>query len=272
MIFAGVDVGSLSAEALLMQDSEILASYTIKVKPNPVTSATIVMEEALRQAGLCMDDITFTVSTGYGREQIPFAQHNVSEISCHGKGAFWANNEVRTIIDIGGQDCKAIRVDESGDLVDFIMNDKCAAGTGRFLESIAKTFGVEVWDLGDMALKGGDAVPISTICTVFTNFDVMCFMAQGRSREDVALGVADALAIRTNRLVATVGVEDKVAITGGVAKNAGVVRSLERILETTTAKLKCDPQIIGAVGAALYAEQRYNKIQRKKAKEAKILK
>ena len=147
----------MSAEAVLLEGNEILAAEIIVVKPNPVESATLVMEEALRQAGITLDDIGYCVSTGYGRERIPFSDHNISEISCHGKGAQWANPKVRTIIDIGGQDSKVIRVDANGDLVDFIMNDKCAAGTGRFLEGIAKTFGVRVSELGAMALSGRDS-------------------------------------------------------------------------------------------------------------------
>src|SRR5512139_2859802 len=214
MIFAGVDVGSMTAEAVLMDHENIVASSISVVKPNPVTSATIVMDEVLEKADLTIDDMAFCVSTGYGRERIPFASHNVSEISCHGKGAHWADPAVRTIIDVGGQDCKVIRVDADGDLVDFVMNDKCAAGTGRFLEGIAKTFGVHVNELGPLALRGTDPVAISSICTVFTQFDVMCLLADGGSREDVALGVAATLATRVHRLVARVGTAEVVCVTG----------------------------------------------------------
>jgi predicted CoA-substrate-specific enzyme activase len=265
MIFAGVDVGSLSAEAVLIEEDEILASSIIVVKPNPVESARIVMDLVLKQSGLRKEDIAFCVSTGYGRERIPFAQHNVSEISCHGKGAFWGNPEVRTILDVGGQDCKAIRIDGSGDLVDFVMNDKCAAGTGRFLEGIAKTFGVHVSELGPMALKGVEAVPISSICTVFTQFDVMVFLADGRTREDVALGVAEALAVRANRILSKIGIEDKLCFTGGVAKNLSVVRALEKVTERSVCDPGVDPQIVGALGAAILARDRYRKANEKHA-------
>ena len=257
MIFAGVDVGSMSAEAVLLNNDEIIATSIIRVKPNPIESATLALESVLQQAGVRKADISYCVSTGYGREKIPFAQHNVSEISCHGKGAFWANEKVRTIIDIGGQDCKAIRVDDRGDLKDFIMNDKCAAGTGRFLEGIAKTFGAHVSDLGSMALKGVDPVPISSICTVFTQLDVMTMLADGRTREDIALGVAEALAMRVNRLVAKVGIEDGVCITGGVAKNPAVVKAMEKIMSRDVKTLSIDPQIVGALGAAISARERY---------------
>ncbi len=257
MIFAGVDVGSMSAESVLLNDDEIIATSIIVVKPNPVESAVVVMNTVLKQAGVRKDEITYCVSTGYGRERIPFAHHNVSEISCHGKGAFWTNPKVRTIIDVGGQDCKAIRVDDTGELEDFVMNDKCAAGTGRFLEGIAKTFGIHVSELGAMALKGVEAVPISSICTVFSQFDAMCFLADGRTKEDVALGVAEALARRVNRLVSKVGIADQVCVTGGVAKNPSVVKALEQATERKVNALAVDPQIVGALGAAIFARERY---------------
>jgi predicted CoA-substrate-specific enzyme activase len=257
MIFAGVDVGSMTAEAVLLDETAIIASSISAVKPNPVESATVVMDEVLRQAGLTHGDVANCVSTGYGRERIPFAAHNVSEISCHGKGAYWADPAVRTIIDVGGQDCKVIRVDADGDLADFVMNDKCAAGTGRFLEGIAKTFGVPVSELGPLALRGTDPVDISSICTVFTQFDVMCLLADGGNREDVALGVAATLATRVHRLVARVGAADAVCITGGVAKNRAVVVALERILGKSFSALPVDPQIIGALGAAVFARTRH---------------
>jgi predicted CoA-substrate-specific enzyme activase len=257
VIVAGVDVGSMSAEAVLLEEDRLLASSIIVVKPNPVESARAAMDAALAEAGVRQDDIAFCVSTGYGRERIPFARHNISEISCHGKGAHWANPKVRTIIDVGGQDCKAIRVDEAGDLKDFVMNDKCAAGTGRFLEGIAKTFGVHVSDLGRMALEGVDPVPISSICTVFTQFDVMVHLGEGRTMQDVALGVAETLATRVNRLLAKVGLEDDVCVTGGVAKNTAVVKALERVIARKVCDLGIDPQIVGALGAALFAKERY---------------
>jgi predicted CoA-substrate-specific enzyme activase len=259
MIFAGVDVGSMSAEAVLMKDNKILASTVIVVKPNPVESATLAMNAALETAGIALEDIDYCVATGYGREKIPFSDHDVSEISCHGKGAFWADPTIRTIIDIGGQDCKVIQIDEAGDLKDFIMNDKCAAGTGRFLEGIAKSFDVRVSDLGQMALNGSDAVPINSICTIFSQFDAMCFLADGRTKEDIALGVAEALAMRVNRLAGQVGIKDKVCMSGGVAKNQAVVIAMEKVISTPILPLTIDSQIVGALGAAIYAAERYQK-------------
>ncbi len=257
MIFAGVDVGSMTAEAVLIDDDELLASSIIVATPNPVTSATLVRDAVLKDSGVPAQDLAYCVSTGYGREKIPFAEHDISEISCHGKGAFWADPSIRTIIDVGGQDCKVIRIDEEGDLKDFVMNDKCAAGTGRFLEGVAKTMGVHVSELGPMALEGVDPVPITSICTVFTQFDVMTFLADGRSREDIGFGVAEALAVRVNRLVKRVGVEANVCITGGVAKNEAVVQATENVLGHEVSPLRIDPQIVGALGAALFARERH---------------
>jgi predicted CoA-substrate-specific enzyme activase len=259
MIFAGVDVGSMSAEAVLMKDDRIVAHETIVVKPNPVASAKLVMDSVLARMQWGPGHIDFCVSTGYGREKIPFADHNISEISCHGKGAFWADRSVRTIIDVGGQDSKVITIDGDGNLKDFIMNDKCAAGTGRFLEGVAKILAIDVSELGPLALRGRAPVPISSICTVFTQFDVMCFLAEGRTREDIVLGVAEALATRINRLVKKVRIEDRICITGGVAKNSAVVKALEKVLGKQVADIGVNPQIIGALGAALFARETYRK-------------
>jgi len=264
MIFAGCDVGSLSAEAVLVNGGgEILAYKIIGVKPNPVVSATLVMDSVLKQVSLTYNDIDYCVSTGYGREKIPFAQHNISEISCHGKGAHWVYPSIRTIIDVGGQDCKVIRVDANGDLKDFVMNDKCAAGTGRFLEGMAKTMGVDISELGPLSLKGRTPVPFSSICTVFSQLDVMCFLSEGRTPEDIGMGVSKALAVRINRLVNKVGIEDDICVTGGVAKNKAVVKALEEVTEHKVVELNVDPQIIGALGAALYARERFLKLKEK---------
>lgn len=260
MIFAGVDVGSMSAEAVLFDGEKIIAHSTIVVKPNPLQSATIVMDAVLAESGLTYDDVTYCVSTGYGRERIPFAQHDVSEISCHGKGSVWAIPSVKTVIDIGGQDSKVIRVDSNGNMEGFVMNDKCAAGTGRFLEGIAKTFHLHVSDLGGLALKGTEPAAINSVCTVFANFDVMCMLAEGQTKENIAYGVSNVLARRIFGLVSKVGLVEDVCITGGVAKNQGVVRSLEDIMEVPIQKLPVDSQIIGALGAALFACQRHENL------------
>ena len=256
MIVAGCDVGSLTGEAVIMRDDSIISQEIIRVRPRPEQTANDVMVEALARAGLSFNNIDYCVSTGYGREKIPFANSSISEISCHGRGAHWAIPSLRTVIDIGGQDCKAIRVDEKGSLLNFAMNDKCAAGTGRFLEVMAKTLGVDLGELGPLALKSKAPVNITNICSVLTQFEVMCMLNEAKERVDIAAGIASAMALRVNRIVNNVGVEKDVAITGGVAKNAAVVESLKQVLGVEMVEFKLDPQIMGALGAALFAKER----------------
>ncbi|MBC2715171.1 MAG: 2-hydroxyglutaryl-CoA dehydratase [Desulfobacteraceae bacterium] len=259
MIVAGVDVGSLSGEAVIMSNGNILSQEIIRVRPLPEQTANDVTIKALESAKLSLDDIDYCVSTGYGREMIPFANGSISEISCHGKGAFWATPSVRTVIDIGGQDCKVIRVDDKGNLLNFMMNDKCAAGTGRFLEVMAKTLGVELRELGPLALESKAPTGITSICSIICQFEVMMLLNEGKDRPDIAAGISKAMARRVMRLVKGVGKKSDVALTGGVAKNPAVVKSLQEFLEMEIVKLDIDPQIVGALGAALVATERLKK-------------
>jgi predicted CoA-substrate-specific enzyme activase len=256
MIVAGCDVGSLTAEAVIMSGEEILAAEIIGVRPKPEQSARDVMERALEKAHLTLKDIDYCVSTGYGREKIPFARDNVSEISCHGKGAHWLVPSVRTVIDVGGQDCKVIRVDAAGKLQNFIMNDKCAAGTGRFLEVMAKTLGVRLEEIGPLSLLAKNPVVITSMCSIYAQTEVAAFIAEEADRHDLAAGITRAMAERVKSLAMRVGVEEDVVITGGVAKNIGVVKSLEGMLRVSTKKLSVDPQIVGALGGALFAREK----------------
>ena len=259
MIVAGCDVGSLSAEAVIMRDGSIVSSQIIRVRPRPEQSAKEVMDSALSEAGLAYEDIDYCVSTGYGRERIPFANSSVSEISCHGKGAQWLAPAVRTVIDVGGQDCKAIRVDEGGKLVNFAMNDKCAAGTGRFLEFMAKVLGVGIEDLGPKSLVAEKPIAITNVCSIFAESEVLHYRYERRDIADIAAGINSAMAERVNALVQRVGVEREICITGGVAKNTGVVKNLEETLQLTAQKLDVDPQLVGAVGACLFASDELSK-------------
>jgi predicted CoA-substrate-specific enzyme activase len=253
MIVAGCDVGSLTAEAVIMRDASIVSSDIIRVRPRPEQSAGDVMESALSKAGLGYGDIECCVSTGYGRERIPFAQANVSEISCHGRGAQWLVPSARTVIDVGGQDCKVIRVDGNGKLVNFVMNDKCAAGTGRFLEFMAKVLDVGIEDLGPKALASDTPIAITSVCSIFAESEVLHYRYEGRDSADIAAGINRAMAERVHSLARRVGVEEDVCITGGVAKNVGVVRTLKDMLQVTPQELGLDPQLVGAVGACLFA-------------------
>jgi predicted CoA-substrate-specific enzyme activase len=261
MIFAGCDVGSLSAEAVIIKNGSILSFEIIRVRPRPEQSAGDVMGAALSKAGLSFDDIDYCISTGYGRENISFADDNVSEISCHGKGAQWLLPSVRTVIDVGGQDCKAIGVDENGSLVNFVMNDKCAAGTGRFLEGMCKTLGVSLEDLSSLSHRSKKQLPITSICSVFTEIEALCFINEGETLSDITAGINQAMARRIKSLVARIGIKKDVCFTGGVAKNIGVVKSIEKILDVKVVKMPEDPQIIGALGAALFADEKGTKIK-----------
>jgi predicted CoA-substrate-specific enzyme activase len=258
MIVAGCDVGSLSAEAVILEDGTILGSRIILVRPTAEQSAKEVMEGLLGELGLCHDDIAFTVATGYGRETIPFADGNISEISCHAKGAQSLLPDIRTVIDVGGQDCKAIKVGADGGVEDFVMNDKCAAGTGRSLELNAEALGVEVSQLGPLSLEATDAPVITSQCSIFTELEIMHLLMEGTSTSDVAAGINQAMARRVKMLVGRVGVRSEVGMTGGVSKNIGVLGCLEEMLQTEFVEFPQDPQIIGALGAALFAAEKAN--------------
>ncbi len=262
MYFGGTDVGSLTAQAVVLQDGKIMGYRNIRVLPNPVDSAKKVMGELLRNLGLKQDDVII-FSTGYGREKLVeagFAKEHVSEISCHGRGAYWLNPSVRTIIDIGGQDAKVIRIDGNGNLVNFVMNDKCAAGTGRFLEIQAKALGLSLDELGEMTFKAENPVAITARCSIYAETEVIHFLQRGTSREDIAAGVNRSMAERIYYLARRVGVEREATLTGGVAKNRGVRYELERILGVKFIDLGVDPQIVGALGAAIFAMEKFGEV------------
>jgi predicted CoA-substrate-specific enzyme activase len=261
MIVAGCDVGSLTAKAVILNDGGIIASTIIRDRPTPVESATAVMGEALRDAGLKLEEIAVCCSTGYGRNSIPFAAMNMSEISCHGLGAFWADGSIRTVIDIGGQDCKVISVDAGGMVKDFIMNDKCAAGTGRSLEILSKTIGISLERLGPVSLRSWRPARITNKCSIFMELEVLQYMYKKKRTADIAFGINEAVAKRVAALANMVQLVENVAITGGVSKNVGVVRMLENLLEIRFKKLPVDPQIIGALGAAVFARNEANKVR-----------
>jgi len=256
MIVAGCDVGSLSAEAVLLHNGAILGSEIILVRPTAEQSARDVMEKLFHRVGLSYDDVAFTVATGYGRETIPFADANLSEISCHAKGAHFLVPSIRTVIDVGGQDCKAIRVGADGSVEDFVMNDKCAAGTGRSLELNSEALGVTVSELGPLSLEANEAIVITSQCSIFTELEIMHLLMEGRSTSDIAAGINQAMARRVKMLAGRVGIKSDVGITGGVSKNVGVVKILQETLNTEFVEFPEDPQIMGALGAALFAAEK----------------
>jgi predicted CoA-substrate-specific enzyme activase len=257
MRVAGCDVGSLTSKAVILNDTKILASAIIRSKSRPEESARDVMEMALSEASLSFNDIKYCVSTGYGRDKIAFANEAISEISCHGRGALWLMPGVQVIIDIGGQDCKAIKLDKDGKLIKFMTNDKCAAGTGRFLEVMAKHLGIRLEELGEFSAQSKNSLNLAAACTVWAQAEVIHHFNDGKSIPDICAAVNQAMAKRVAIIVHSLGIERNVCISGGVAKNVGVVKYLENLLGVKIKKIpKIDPQVVGALGAAVFARER----------------
>jgi len=257
MNVAGCDVGSLTSKAVILHDEKILSSAVIRSKPNPLESAGAVMEMALSQAALAFGDMQYCVSTGYGRDRITFANEAISEISCHGRGARWLMPGVQVIIDIGGQDCKAIKLDKDGKLVKFMTNDKCAAGTGRFLEVMAKHLRISLEELGELSSQAKNPFNLAAACTVWAQAEVIHHFNDGKSIPDICAAVNQAMAKRVAIIVNSLGIERNVCISGGVAKNVGVVRYLENLLGVKIQKIpKINPQLVGALGAAVFAHEK----------------
>jgi len=268
-IAAGCDVGSLTAKAVLLRGNTVLASSIIRVKPTARQSADAVMHEVLSSQGLRMEDIDFCCSTGYGRLEIPFAGMNMSEISCHGMGAYWTDSSIRTIIDIGGQDCKVISIDDRGMVTDFIMNDKCAAGTGRSLEMLARTIGVPLEKLGPLSAKSRRPLVISNKCSIFMELEVIDALYRRKKLRDIAGGLSDAVARRAVSLAKSLIITPQVCVTGGVSKNQGVLRQIEKLMAIRLKSLTIDPQLMGALGAAVFAVRALT--DKKDNKEATII-
>jgi predicted CoA-substrate-specific enzyme activase len=256
MIVAGCDVGSLTTKAVILNRKSILGQAIISSTFRPEESAREVMDTALASSGLSMKDIAFCVGTGYGRDRIPFVGKAVSEIACHAKGSQWLMPSVRTVVDIGGQDCKAIKLDARGNVLKFFTNDKCAAGTGRFLEVMARILGVSLDELGQLSAQAKNPLQLASTCTVWAQAEVIHHLNAKMSKADIASAINQAMSGRVAILARSVGIEKDVCMTGGVAKNVGVVASLEKLLNVTIRRLKVDPQLIGALGAAVFARER----------------
>jgi predicted CoA-substrate-specific enzyme activase len=255
--FAGIDVGSTMTKAVIFEKG-IIASLIGPTGPEQRRLANRVIQEALIQAGLAFDAITYVVSTGYGRINVPFADKQVSEISCHAKGVASLFPKARTIIDIGGQDSKAINVDATGRVTNFIMNDKCAAGSGRFIEVIADSVGLPLHEVGMVSLQSVAPATISNICTIWAQQEVASSLAEGVPIPDLLAGVHRSLADRVARMVRRIKVEKEVVLTGGGGKNKGLHHALEEQL-TCEILLPPEPLITGALGAALLGKDLYQK-------------
>jgi predicted CoA-substrate-specific enzyme activase len=250
------------------QDREIVGRSLVDTGANVSRAAERGFKAALEATGLKPEDMAFVVGTGYGRYKVTFGDTQISEIGCHARGANFLFPNTRTVIDIGGQDAKGIRVGEDGDVKDFVMNDKCAAGTGRFLANTAEVMGMALDDIGEVSLRATKPVRLSTVCTVFVESDIMSYLAQGKKVEDILGGIHQAIAARTVALVRRVGIEEEVTFTGGVSRNIGMVRAMEEKLEM---KLNVSPEshYMGAIGAAIFALERAEKAAEKTAAEAR---
>jgi predicted CoA-substrate-specific enzyme activase len=256
MIVAGIDIGSRGTKTVILKDGEILNATIRDTGPESVKTAYAGINGTLAGTGLTLADINYTVATGYGRVLVPFAQENVSEISCHAKGINFYYPSVRTILDMGGQDCKAIRCDAEGNVTNFVMNDKCAGGTGRFLEMIADVLGLQIAEIGNTALQSRNITPFNTVCAVFAKSEAIGYLRRGVARSDILAGLNEAIAVRCLNLLKKVSIENDFTITGGIAKNKGMVAKIkEKVgLEPVLAP---DPQLIGALGAALFAQAKF---------------
>ena len=260
MIYAaGIDVGSTQTKGIIVNERrEIVARALTDTGAYVTKAAERCFAEALRACGVKREEVAYVVGTGYGRYKVTFGDAQITEISCHARGASYLFPGTRTVIDMGGQDAKGIKVSAEGDVKDFVMNDKCAAGTGRFLASAAEALGMGLDDIGEVSLKATNPVRLTTVCTVFVESDIMSYLAQGKKSEDILGGVHSAIAARTISLIRRVGIEPEVTFTGGVSKNIGMVRALEEKLGMRL-NVSPDSHFVGALGASILALERATK-------------
>ena len=249
----GVDVGSTQTKAVIIDGSRnIVARKLIDTGANVIEAAQNAFKAALAANQIAEDAVKFVIGTGYGRYKVTFGDKQVTEISCHGRGAAHMFPGTGTVLDMGGQDSKAIRLKPDGEIIDFCMNDKCAAGTGRFLGAAAKALGMTLDELGPTALKSTKPVKISTTCTVFAEAEVLSWLGKGKSVEDILGGVHKSIATRSFGLLRRVGLVDEITFTGGVANNPGMIQALEEALQKKLNVSK-ESHYMGALGAALFA-------------------
>ena len=250
---AGVDVGSTQTKAVIIDESRcIVGRALIDTGANVVIAAQHAFSRAIENAGVEEPEVEFVVGTGYGRYRVTFGNAQVTEISCHGRGAVHLFPDTRTVVDMGGQDTKAIKVSATGEILDFCMNDKCAAGTGRFLGAASAALDIPLNELGPYALRSERPVRISTTCTVFAESEVLSWLGKGKKIEDILQGVHQSIASRSIALLRRVGIEEQVTFTGGVARNIGMIEALNRGLGLKV-NVSDDSHFMGAVGASLFA-------------------
>lgn len=258
--FGGCDVGSTTGKAVILDEGgSIVASSIVPTEIDPELTSTIAMDKACASVpGLnSFRGLACLVGTGYGRNEVALADRNVSEISCHAMGTFSCDPRIKTIVDIGGQDVKAIAVDKDGSVLEFAMNDKCAAGTGRFFEAMSRTFRMDLDKFSELSLRAKKVIPITSQCSVFAESEVISLLARRNPPEDVAAGIQAAVSKRCFTLLKRIGMQPLVTVTGGCAKNRGLIKALARIIAMEVTSLPVDPQIIGALGAAVFARREF---------------
>lgn len=257
--FGGCDAGSTYTKCVIIDENgKIASAVTKRSRINPVLSAKDALDEAVSQVdGLnSAEELAYLIGTGYGRNKVPFADENISEISCHAMGVHVTDPSVKAIIDIGGQDVKGIAIDTDGTVLNFAMNDKCAAGTGRFFESMARAFEMSLDEFSNLSLTAKNVIPITAQCAVFAESEVISLVGEGKPMEEIAAGIQLSVAKRCFVMAKKAGAADSVTLTGGCAKNEGLKKAIEKVLKINVVDLPTDPQLMGALGAAEYARQK----------------
>ena len=257
--FGGCDAGSTYTKCVILDEKgNIVSDVTTRSRINPVLSAQASLEEAIKKVDELKDikNLAYLVGTGYGRNKVPFADENISEISCHAMGVHLADPTVKAIIDIGGQDVKGIAIDDDGTVLNFAMNDKCAAGTGRFFENMAAAFEMSLDDFSSLSLTAKNVIPITSQCAVFAESEVISLVGEGKPMEEIAAGIQMSVAKRCFVMAKKAGATDSITLTGGCAKNEGLKQAIEKVLKIKVKNLPIDPQLMGALGAAEFARRK----------------
>lgn len=257
--YGGCDSGSTYTKCVILDETgKMVADVTLRSRINSVLSCQDALEQAVAQVPDLKSprDITYLVGTGYGRNRVPFADENISEISCHAMGVHIADPTVKAIIDIGGQDVKGIAIDKDGTVLNFAMNDKCAAGTGRFFEAMARAFELSLSDFSKLSLKAKNVIPITSQCTVFAESEVISLVGEGKPMDEIAAGIELSVAKRCFVMAKKAGAVDRITLTGGCAKNDGLKEAIQKVLKLKVINLPIDPQLMGALGAAEFARKK----------------
>ena len=257
--FGGCDSGSTYTKCVILDESgKMVSDVTLRSRINAVLSAEDALEKAIAKVPSLKSakDLSYLVGTGYGRNKVPFADENISEISCHAMGVHVAAPDVKAIIDIGGQDVKGIAVDSDGTVLNFAMNDKCAAGTGRFFEAMARAFEMDLTEFSNLSLKAKSVIPITSQCTVFAESEVISLVGEGKPMDEIAAGIELSVAKRCFVMAKKAGATTSIALSGGCAKNPGLKEAIEKVLNLKVIELPIDPQLMGALGAAEFARQK----------------